>query len=847
MAEQIEIDDEDDQTLAGEVMDFNEDLAEVEDMPDGGAMIRLADEADLADNLDHFDNIVDEVDPGLLAEAVSDLLDKIDRDKEAREKRDKQYEEGLRRTGLGDDAPGGAQFSGANKVVHPMLIEACVDFSARFMKEIFPSGGPVKAKVLGEHDEEKMEKADRKSAFMNWQTTEQMQEFRGELEQLSTQLPLGGGQYMKMMWDARNKRPVSEFIPIDDIYLPFAATNFYTAERKTHVQYVTKMEFARRVKSGMYRDIEIGSPSSLEFSKASIANDKIEGRKELSYNEDGLRTIFEIYTSIDFGDGIEPYILSVDKSSGMALSLYRNWEPDDDMRRELDWIVEFPFVPWRGAYPIGLTHMIGGLSGAATGALRALLDSAHIQNVPTLLKLKGGPGGQTINVQPTEVVEMEGGALVDDVRKIAMPLPFNGPSPVLFQLLGFLVDAGKGVVQTTFEKLADQNPNQPVGTTMALIEQGMVVFSSIHSRLHSSMARCLKILHRINSAYLTQDDIQAQSAGLEIEPSDFDGPMDVVPVSDPSIFSDTQRFAQTQAIVQRAALLPQLYDVRKVEQMFLRNLKVPDTEVLLPKPGEENKDPASENVEATMGQPIFVLPKQDHLQHIMTHMAFLKSNLFGANPAIIKTYLFPMATHLRDHLLNYYMVEAHQAVVKAKKQGMIQDDPTQQTQIIMQVQQFIEQQLSGFGEELAQITQQAQQFAPPAGPPMPQDNSLQVAQINAQVQQSALQQRSQSEQAKLQQQSQVSQQKMQFDQAKLQQDVQLKQAELQAKQQAAAFDLQKEQMRQQAADQRAMQEIQARQQMNEADNQTALQLAQAEMLSGESFSVSTGTGINPNP
>ena len=418
---------------------------------------------------------------------------------------------------------------------------------------------------------------------------------------------------------------------------------------------------------------------------------------------------------------------------------------------------------------------------------------------------------------------------------------------MLFQLLGFLVDAGKGIVQTTFEKLADQNPNQPVGTTMALIEQGMVVFSSIHSRLHSSMARCLKILHRINSAYLTQDDVQAQVAGLKIEPSDFDGPMDVIPVSDPSIFSDTQRFAQTQAIVQRAGMLPQLYDIRKVEEMFLRNLKVPVAEVLLPKPGSEDKDPTSENIEATMGQPIFVLPKQDHLQHIMTHMAFLKSNLFGANPAIIKTYLFPMATHLRDHLLNYYMVETHQAVMKAKRQGMIQDDPTQQTQIIMQVQQFIEQQLSGFGEELAQITQQAQQFAPPAGPPMPQDNSLQVAQINAQVQQSALQQRSQSDQAKLQQQSQVSQQKMQLDQAKLQQDAQLKQAEFQAKQQAAALDLQKEQMRQQAADQRAMQEIQARQQMNEADNQTALQLAQAELLSGENFSVSTGTGINPNP
>ncbi len=205
-------------------------------------------------------------------------MEKISRDKEAREKRDKQYEEGLRRTGLGDDAPGGAQFSGANKVVHPMLVEACVDFSARFMKEIFPPNGPVKSKIYGEHDKKKVEKASRKVDFMNWQTTQQMVEFRGELEQLSTQLPLGGGQYMKFMWSAQYHRPMSEFVAIDDILLPFAATNFYTAERKTHVQYITKMEYGRRVKSGMYMDVDLGMPNDPEYSKSSQANDKIEGR-----------------------------------------------------------------------------------------------------------------------------------------------------------------------------------------------------------------------------------------------------------------------------------------------------------------------------------------------------------------------------------------------------------------------------------------------------------------------------------------------------------------------------------------------------------------------------------------
>lgn len=817
----------------GESVSVPDEDLEVEDTEDGGAVIRMTNERDVADKKAHFANIVDEVDRSMLSDAVVDLLDKIERDKDARSKRDKLYEEGLRRTGLGDDAPGGAQFSGANKVVHPMLVEACVDFSARFMKEVFPPSGPVKSKIMGEAEPEKLEKARRKADFMNWQTTQQMPELRGELEQLSTQLPLGGGQYLKLMWSPQWKRPTAEFIAIDDIYLPFAATNFYSAERKTHVQYVTKAEFNRRMKAGMYAEVDIGSPDQIEFSKATIANDKIEGREDTSYNEDGLRTIFEIYTHLDFGDGMEPYIISIDKSTRKALSLYRNWEPEDARRKELDWIVEFPFVPWRGAYPIGLTHMIGGLSGAATGALRALLDSAHIQNIPTLLKLKGGPGGQTINVQPTEVVEIEGGALVDDIRKLAMALPFNGPSPTLFQLLGFLVDAGKGVVQTSFEKLADQNPNAPVGTTLALIEQGMVVFSSIHSRLHNSMARVFQILHRINSAYLTEEDIEAMESGLDVKPEDFDGPMDVVPVSDPAIFSEAQRFAQVQAVQQRAAAMPQMYDLRKVEEMFLRNLKLSPDDVLQPEPGQDDVDPVSENVAASMGRPIYVLPKQDHVAHIQTHLAFLKSPIFGMNPAIIKTYIYPMAQHLRDHLLNFYLTQAHQAVQRAERENLISNEAEQQVRVIVKVQQIIEQQLANFAQDLAKIDEIAQQFAPQP-PQMPQDNSMQIAQLNAQVQQLALQQRAQTDAARLQ-----------LEQQKAAQNAQADAAALADKQQARAQDLQREQLRQVAESQRTAAEIDARLQMNDSDNATAIRLAAAEIASGEKIAVSTGTGINP--
>ena len=854
----------------GLTVELPEEELEVADTSDGGAVIFLQEKVTITKDSPWFENIVEDVDTSMLKTCVNDLLTKIDRDKEARQKRDKQYEEGLRRTGLGDDAPGGAQFSGANKVVHPMLVEACVDFSARFIKEVFPPTGPVKSKILGAADKSKVSKAQRKTEFMNWQTTEQMIEFRSELEQLSTQLPLGGGQYMKYMWNAQYNRPTSEFVPIDDVYLPFSATNFYTAERKTHVQYITHMEYEKRVAAGMYIDIDLSAPEQPEFSAAEKANEKIEGKQDTSYNEDGLRTVFEIYTSLDIEEdyGLAPYILSIDKSSNACLSLYRNWEETDQLKKELQWMVEFPFVPWRGAYPIGLTHMIGGLSGAATGALRALLDSAYIQNVPTLLKLKGGPNGQTINVQPTEIVEMEGGALIDDVRKLAMPLPFAGPSPTLFQLLGFLVNAGKNVVQTSFEKFSDQNPNAPVGTTMAIIEQGMVVFSSIHSRLHAAMARSFNILHRINSMYYTQEDLDALEVGLEISIEDFDGPSDVVPISNPAIFSEAQRFAQIQAIMNRATAVPGMYDVRAVEEMFLQTLKIPPAEVLNPTPGSEDRDPASENVAASMGSAIYVLPQQDHLAHLQVHLPFLKSPLFGSNPSIASTFLYPMALHLRDHLLNYYLKETHNAIDLAQSEQLVPEEAEEQVAIILKVQQFIEEQLGSFGPELAQITQASEQFKP-TDPRQQGNDSMQIAELGAQIKQGELQQRAQQDNSQLQFDNLKLQTNNELSQLKIQQAAEKERAKLADKEQERRekaelqnlrelseternnirqlAETERQTMREENENARKAADLAARERMNNADNLAAKEIAAAEILGAEKTSYSTGDGINPDP
>ena len=865
--------EDDDDLPETEVVDLGEaDDEDVIDTPDGGAIVRLDDDDDMEPRSDDFlANLAETMPESELQTLAQTYLDLIGKDKEARKKRDEQYEEGLRRTGLGDDAPGGAQFNGATKVVHPMLTEACVDFAARAIKELFPPQGPVKDLIPGEPTADKVKKAKRKTTFMNWQLTVQSSEFRAELEQLLTQVPLGGAQYMKVTWKEDRNRPEFLFVAIDDLYLPFAATNFYTAQRKTHVQYLTAVDYQRRVKSGMYRDVDLG-PVSMEpeYSVAEKANNKIEGREETSYNEDGLRTVYEVYTIAALEDDEAlPYIISIDKPSGKVLSIYRNWDELDEAQEELQWFVEFPFVPWRGAYPIGLPHMVGGLAAAATGALRALLDSAHISNSQTMLKLKGGSkGGQSLEIQPTQVMEIEGGMAADDIRKLIMPLPYNQPSPVLFSLLGFLVDAGKGVIRTSMEDIADGNANAPVGTTLAKIEQGMVVFSAIHARLHNSMAKLLSILHRLNAMYLDDEETDAELGEELATRADFEGPLDVVPVSDPNIFSEAQRFAQVQAVAQRAAQLPQLYNLRKVEERILETLKIPNAKELLnPAVEPKERNAVNENVAATMGQPIVVFPQQDHIAHLKTHLAYMLSPALGMNPLIAPTYLPMMLNHIKDHLASWYAYSVFELGTEATGEDIgdvlkaIKDPEDKRAfdAMLAEASQTVVQQAGNVFASLPPVIQQAQQVMQSLAPQPPMDPNTQAAMEQLKLQAQQIQQRAQSdaqrmqiEAAKTQQQAQTDQAKLQLDAAKTQQQAQIDQAKLQMDQAKLQLDAQQAQASiasaqqiEQIENQRKMAEMEVRQAMNTQDNLTAMELAKLEVETGERFGVSTGTGINP--
>ncbi|CAB4167858.1 hypothetical protein UFOVP864_59 [uncultured Caudovirales phage] len=833
---------EEEDIIEGEVVEFeNDDVTDVEDTEDGGAIVTLDEGGPSAGESSFYDNLAETMPEPELKALASKFLELISRDKEARKKRDEQYEEGIRRTGLGDDAPGGAQFNGASKVVHPMMTEACIDFASRAIKELLPPQGPAKDLIEGEVTIKKIQKAKRKTSLMNWQLTVQSQEFRSELEQLLTQVPLGGAQYLKMSWDEARNRPGFLAVMIDDMYLPFAATNFYTAQRKTHVQYLTQLDYEQRVESGMYRDVDL-TPAGLEpeRSAAEVANDKIEGRSDTSYNEDGLRTVFECHVIADVeGNGNAPYIITIDKPSSKVLAIYRNWDEEDESREPLDWFVEFPFIPWRGAYPIGLPHMIGGLSAAATGALRALMDSAHIQNVPTMLKLKGGTrGGQSLNIQPTQVEEIEGGLNVDDVRKLAMPIPFNPPSPTLFQLLGFVVDAGKGVVRTSMDNLADQNPNAPVGTTLALIQEGMTVFSSIHARLHSAMARTLRILHRLNAMYLDDADVKQEVGEVLATRADFEGPMDVVPVSDPSIFSESQRFAQVQAVSQRAAALPQLYNQRKVEERLLETMRVPNPSDLLVPPLEPKQQNAvNENVAATMGRPIVAFPEQDHIAHLKTHLAYMTNPALGGSQLIAPTYLPIILGHIKEHLALWYaatvldLAEETSGIDISEDMKNLKDNEAKRAfdRMLAEASQTVVTDATEVFASLPPVIAQAMQMMQQFAPQVPPDPRIAL------------------EGQKMQAQQQRDQAQMQLDAQRMQADAMKTQAEMQLEAQKLQIEQQLEQMKQDREDARTSAELNARMTMNQQDNQTAMQLAQAEIMSGERIAVSTGTGINPQP
>ena len=861
---------------------------------DGSVTVLMEDEKpNLDPDGEHYANLAEKMEEHELVKLGMELCELVEEDKQAREERDKMYEEGIRRTGLANDAPGGAQFQGASRVVHPGLIEACIDFQARAIKELFPPGGPVKDEIIGEVSRPKVEKARRKTEYMNWQLRRQIPDFRTTLEQFLIQLPLGGSQYLKgPVHDKKTNKPRYFFVGINDVYLPYAAMSYYSAQRRTERYQLTDLDVKTKMASGEWRDVDLMSvPVVPDVSNTARAEQKVEGVDETSENVDDLREFYEIDTYLDLeGQGMLPYVVTVESSSHTVVSIYRNWDEDDETQERVNRLETCPLIPWSGPYGLGFPQIIGGLSAAATGALRALLDSAHIANAPTALKLKGNNvSGQSPSIQIGQVTEIEGGAasLDPDIRKLAMPMPFNGPNPVLFQLLGFLVDATKGVVRTTLDDVGEHGANTPVGTTLARVQEGLVVFSAIHQRLHDFMSRVLEGLHRYNRLHLDDEQTIDELGELVVKRRDFQGPRDVVPVSDPNIFSDLQRTAQLQMVSARAqALAPMgIYDIRRVEERFLEQSKIPAwKELLLPKPEPSEMNAVNENAAMTAGRPAVAFPEQDHLAHLQTHLTYLQSPIFGASPFLAPRLAGPMLQHVLEHLTLWYATTVYEQASVAGQAAGIDIDEVQKSKDVGEKKSLdrllaatsggVLEKAPEIFSKIPPIVQQAMQMLQSMAPPQPIDPSIvgkmdverrmKDDQASAQLKAQELQLRGQELQQKtIETQVELERLKNEGQQAHQRElfELQLKASKLQSDLQAAEKERELEGLRMSAEHQKHVEKLQAEHEKallhaevktstNREDNLTAVELTQAKIDAGGSgggLSNGTGLGEGPNP
>lgn len=858
----------------GSVEEFTEVRDEVIDTDDGGAIIQMGDEEDRP-NREWFDNIADDFDNDVKNKICTRLLQDLERDRKAREKREKDYEEAIKRTGLGKETPGGADFEGASKAVHPMLTEAVVDFQSRAIKELMPPNGPVKTYVPGEHpDIDRFRKSDRIKNYMNWQFLVQMPDFRTELEQLLSQTPLGGSQYMRLVWDDQKKRPVPTYWPSDDVYIPYAASNFYTADRVTFVDHITEFEFEQRAKAGMYSDLGtelIKTAATEEPSRPKQATDAVEGKDKLApYNEDGLANVYEVNCYCDELEkkyDYAPYRITIHGPSRKICAINRNWEENDETKQRLDWAVEFPFIPWRGATTVGLGQMIGSLSGAATGALRALLDSAHMNNLPTLLRLKGANfSGQSKELRVAAITEVEGGVAGDDIRKLIMPVPFNPPSNVLLELLGVVDGLGRGLVQTTFEKLGEQNTQMPVGTTLALIEEGMTVFSAIHLRMFQAMDKVLKILCRINRMYLDAEELKDDTGVILAYRKDFDPPHDVMPIADPEIFSDVQRMAQLQVIADRAAQMPEVYNVKEVEKRILERTKIPNPdELLLPDDTPEEMNAVNENAAMTMGRPVSAFPNQDHLAHLQVHLDYAMSPALGMNPLIAPRYIPMLLGHIIEHVALYY-VQYNVDLLQAAS-GMTDDQFSQMMKLrdpkvreemdktlayqSADVVPAMNQVLSGLQPIIGQLQQVMQQYQPEEPQPPVDPNAM--AAIEQEREADQARDARERERTQLQLVDKQEQRKHDMEKTFMELEAEERQKALEAardealKAQEYAARLEELVERERAEDERTEMEIASREAINAEDNLTALEIAGQKAVTDRQ-KIKTGEGAtNPRP
>jgi len=642
------------------------DDLQIEDFGDDEVLIGDP-ELDIMQDVDsEFDsNLAEEISEKELKAKASSLIKMYEEDREARSDWEERYKAGLRTVdpdgGMSEEEDARAS-RGLSTVVHPMIAEAATQFNARAIAELYPSGGPVKSIIVGNPDEEVEEQARRVKDYMNYQITQEMPEYFPDLDKMLFQLPLVGHAFKKVWWDANLDRQCSKFVKAEDFVVAPESTDLYTSQRYTHLIRMPRNDFNKYVAAGWYLNSEYSGDG---IDPSGDTTEDIEGVDPYS-NSDETMTLLEmhVYDSFDGIDGAEdsdgddnvvgvPYVITVDYDAEKVLSVRRNWDAEDEKMKRLDWFVSYPFLPGVGFYGFGLYHLIGGLGKAATGSLRALLDSAAFANMQGGFKLKGRVTGGELQINPGEFADLD--ATVDDVNKAIMPLPFKEPSGALFNLLGFITEAGQRFANTSDMNVGDVNPNAPVGTTVALIEQGSKSFSAIHKRLHYAQGQEFKLLAKLNAKYLPDQFEFAVSGSSEmIYAADFDARIDVIPVSDPNIFSTAQRIAQAQSILQMANAAPQLHNIYEAYKRMYEAIRIPNIDQILIEPKEAVRlDPIDENMSVMYGKPIRAFPEQDHDSHIAVHMQFMQDPSLAGNPGAAAMQPLLVA-HIAEHVALLY-------------------------------------------------------------------------------------------------------------------------------------------------------------------------------------------------
>ena len=654
---------------------------EVED--DGGVVVDFASEEEeevsmepSEDVAEWYSDLSDTLDEQTLVDISTDVRDNFQADKDSRGEWESMFERGFDLLGLKLE-PGSEPFEGACTAVHPLLIESAVKFQSKSSQELFPSGGPVKANILGNSTPEKQMQANRVQNFMNYQLTEQMPEYFDEFERMLFHLPLIGSAFKKIYYSSILNRPVSEFIPIDQFYVSYFATDLRNADRYTHVIYKSPVELQKDILGGVYKDIELPTPHQTNITSLTQKMDTILGLSPSADNDPQYILLEQhCYLDIENKDQSLPYIVTVEEQTRQVLSIRRNYEPDDPSMEKRSHFVHYRFVPGFGFYGLGLIHFLGNLTMSATAAMRSLIDAGQFANLQGGFKAKGlRIVGDNEPISPGEFKEVDATGM--DLSKAIIPLPYKEPSSTLFQMLQFVASTGQKFADSTEQVISDAASYGPVGTTMALLEASSKFFSAVHKRLHKSQKDEFRVLAKIDYDYLPNEyPYDVPNEDRSVFKNDFDGRVDIVPVSDPNIPSNAHRMMLANMALQMAQQSPPgMFNLEALNRTILHAANMPNLEEILPLKLEPKPlDPVSDIMAATKGIPIAAFPGQNHDAHIQVKMAYLQDPANGANP-IMQRIQPILQANIQEHSVMKY-----QEQMNGIAEGMMKQMPPEQAQ-----------------------------------------------------------------------------------------------------------------------------------------------------------------------